>query len=194
MKFLEPRTSESAAIRFFERRRLRNLWGLLGRRSPATPGSSDTLHRVPYAELVWLPYYIIPIKLRSPRGESEITVSVEGYSGSVAVFQTQANTVEGKPQGETFRPRLDQIEATRLARKGLLVTIMGRRSGREKPVPQEVVRVDLLHYPFWVYYYERRRGRLDIRVLDAVNGSKPGPGVRASILNAFASAKRDAAF
>ena len=57
---------------------------------------------------------------------------------------------------------------------------------------REVLGVDLLHWPIWVYYYERQPGRLDIRVLDAVTGSKPGPRVRVSLLDAFAAAKKKA--
>jgi hypothetical protein len=86
---------------------------------------------------------------------------------------------------------LDENEAARIARKELLAVIMRQRSGRKKPLPGNVVNVELLQYPFWIYYYERRRERLDIRVLDAVTGSKPGPSIRASFLNAFASAQDD---
>jgi len=192
MKYLQPRVTEAAAIRFFQRRRLGNLWGLLRQPKAATSDSTSSDRRIPYAELVWLPYYIVRIALRSALGESETTVSVESYSGSFALFETQAEIVDGMPDGEIFRPRLDENEAARIARKGLLAVIMRQRSGRKRPVPGEVVNVELLQYPFWVYYYERRRERLDIRVLDAVTGSKPGPSIRASLLNSFAAAQRDA--
>jgi hypothetical protein len=192
MKFIKPRTSESAAMRFFHRRRPGNLWGLLGRRSRRTNSSTNKERRLPFAELVWLPYYIIPVKVRSRRGEGEITVSVEGYSGAFAVFEMHADVVEGDIEEETFRPKLDAQDAARIARKQLLATIMRQRSNREKPAPEQVLGVDLLHWPLWVYYYERRRGRLDIRVLDAVTGSKPGPRLKASILAAFISAKENA--
>ncbi len=192
MKYVQPGVSEAAAVRFFERRRLGNLWGLLRRPRTVTRNSTRLERCIPYAELVWLPYYIIRSRLRSASSESEITVSVEGYSGSFAIFQTQADIIDGEPKGETFPPRLDENEAARIARKELLAVIMRQRSGREKPVPGDVVNVELLQYPFWVYYYERRRERLDIRVLDAVTGSKLGPSIRASLLNAFAAAKHDA--
>lgn len=192
MKFIKPRTSESAAMRFFQRRRPGNLWGLLGRRSRRTDSSTNEERRVPFAELVWLPYYVIPVKVRSRRGEGEITVSVEGYSGAFAVFEMHEDVVEGEIEGETFLPKLDAQDAARIARKQLLATIMRQRSRRDKPAPEEVLCVDLLHWPIWVYYYERRPGRLDIRVLDAVTGSKPGPRVRTSILAAFTAAKENA--
>lgn len=192
MKFIKPRTSESAAMRFFQRRRPGNLWGLLGRRSRLTKDSNNEERRVPFAELVWLPYYIVPVKVRSRRGEGEITVSVEGYSGAFAVFEMHADIVEGDIEEETFPPKLDAQDAARIAPKQLLATIMRQRSNRNKPAPEEVLGVDLLHWPVWVYYYERRRGRLDIRVLDAVTGSKPGPRIRVSILAAFTAAKENA--
>ena len=192
MKYVQPRLSEAAAISFFERRRLGNLWGLLRQPRSTTRNSNRPERRIPYAELVCLPYYIIRIRLRSARVESEITVSVEGYSGSFAIFRTHADIVDGERQGETFRPRLEEEDAIRIARKELLAAIMRRRGGREKPVPHDVLNVELLQYPFWVYYYERRRARLDIRVLDAVTGSKPGQSVRASLLTAFA--KHDAQY
>ena len=189
MKFIKPRTSESAAMRFFQRRRPGNLWGLLGRRSRRTNSSTNKGRRVPFAELVWLPYYIVPVKVRSRRGEGEITVSVDGCSGSFAVFEMHADIVEGDIEGETFPPKLDAQDAARIARKQLLATIMRQRSNRDKPAPEEVLDVDLLYWPVWVYYYERRRGRLDIRVLDAVTGSKPGPRLKTAVLAAFTAKK-----
>jgi hypothetical protein len=142
--------------------------------------------------LVWLPYYIIPVKVCSRRGEGEITVSVDGCSGSFAIFEMHNDIVEGDIDGETFPPKLDEQDAARIARKQLLATIMRQRSNREKPAPEEVLDVDLLYWPVWVYYYERRPGRLDIRVLDALTGSKPGPRLKTAVLAAFASAKENA--
>ena len=117
---------------------------------------------------------------------------MDGCSGSFAIFEMHADIVEGGIEGETFPPKLDEQDAARIARKQLLATIMRQRSNREKPAPEQVLGVDLIHWPIWVYYYERRPGRLDIRVLDAVTGSKPGPRLKTAVLAAFTSAKENA--
>jgi hypothetical protein len=190
MKFIEPRIDHNAALRTFERRRLANLWGLLRRRHSTRSNAGSRERRLPFAEPAWLPYYIIPIKVSSSRGESQITVSVEAYSGAFAIFQMHADIVDGEVDGETFPPRLTEEEAARIGQKELLATIMRQRSRGQKPVPGAVISVDVLHYPFWVYYYERRPGFLDIKVLDAATGSKPGGKTRIALIEAFSAASR----
>jgi hypothetical protein len=187
MKYIEPRASDMAALRFFERRRLGNLWGLLRRRSRSV---QDVTRRgcLPFLELAWLPYFMVPIRVVSKGGPGEITVSVEAYSGAFAVFEMHDNLVEGRFDGDVFPPKLEESEAVQLARTGLLKAIMRRRGQRHKPVIDEVLDVRVFYYPYWVYYFERRRNRIDFKIMDALTGEKGGARTKTGLLGAFVEA------
>jgi hypothetical protein len=186
MTYIEPRVSEAAARRFFQRRP-GTLWGLLG---PGRLRASDANQPkpLPHLELIWIPYFLVPIHVRSRRGPGTIHVSVEAHSGAFAVFQMHENLVEGTPRGEAFTPKVDAEEAKRIGRQELLRTIMRRRGQREKPVIEDADEPSVFYYPYWVYYYERRRGRLDIRLCDALTREKGGTRTKAGVLSAFMAA------
>ena len=181
MTYVEPRVSQTEALRFFERRRAGNLWHILHRDPIVKRG------RLPYAELVWIPHYLIALGVNSSRGPGEIVVSVEAHSGAFTIVEGQAGLVEGTPEGEAFPPRLAEDEAIKIGRKELLKSIMRRRGQRHKPVIQDTRAVSLFHYPYWVYYFERRRGLLDIAVADAVTCDKGRARTKVGVLSALAS-------
>ena len=93
MTYIEPRVSEAAARRFCPRRP-GTLWGLLGR-GRLHPSGANQPKRLPHLELIWLPYYLVPIRVRSRRGPGIIHVSVAAHSGAFAVFQMHDNLVNG---------------------------------------------------------------------------------------------------
>ncbi|HOZ48003.1 MAG TPA: hypothetical protein PLO37_25780 [Candidatus Hydrogenedentes bacterium] len=181
MRYIAPRVPEEASRRFFTRPRFRNLFGLVPpRTAKMVPGS-----KAPYVELVWLPFYLITLRVSSPRGPGTISTSVEGYSGSFAIFQMHDNLVEGDVNGEYFPPQLTTEEAVGIARKELLLSIMRRRGQQEKPCIEDTVGLDLFYYPFWVYYIRRRRRFIDILLQDALTGERGGNRNKMGLLNAF---------
>jgi len=184
MRCVEPHVSEADAIQFFERPRFGNLYGLLRpKRSVSSAGK-----RLPFAELVWLPHYLIELRVTSRRGPGAITVSVEAHAGAFAVIDSHEALTQQPDQKNTFPPRLDQEHAVKIGRKELLRSIMRRRGQRNKPLIQETLGVSMFHYPFWVYYYERRPGRLDIKILDAV-AKQPGRAkTKVGVLSALTEA------
>jgi hypothetical protein len=132
-----------------------------------------------------MPYYVIRFEVGGPHGTGVMTVSVDAHAGTFAVFLAQADVVEGPVRGEAFGPALSEEEAIDAARKGLLRALLSQRSKGRRMKPGDVKHVDLLRYPYWVYYYERRRGLLDIRVVDARSGERPGTKTKYAILSAF---------
>ena len=114
-----------------------------------------------------------------------MTVSVEAYSGAFAIFEMHPYLLDSPPPGDHFPPRIPESEAVETGRRELQHTILRLRSMGGKPVVGEAQRVELLQYPFWVYYYERRRGLLDIKLLDAVTGGKGGAKTKVGVLEAF---------
>lgn len=182
MLYVDPRVSKASALQFFERRRFGNLWGILNRR-PSVSEAGE--RRAPFAELVWLPHYMITVRVTSSRGPGEIVVSVEAHSGAFAILDTRDGLVEGEPEGGAFPPKLDEAEAVRIGRKELLRSIMRRRGQRHRPVIEDTLAIELFLYPYWVYYYERRKGLLDIQVLDAVTREKGRVRTKVGVLSAF---------
>lgn len=174
MRFLDARLTESAARAVFERPGWRNLWGLRTGRG-----------RVSRAELLWFPHYLISIAVNSRKGPGRVFVSVEGHSGAFMIVEIEADFTEGTPGREVFPPRLSEAEAIEVGRHELLKSIMRRRGHRDRPVIEETLAAELFYYPFWVYYYERRRGLLDIRVLDAVTGEIGRAKTKAGVLSAL---------
>ena len=149
---------------------------------------------MPFVELIWMPHYLIEFAVTSRRGPGTITVSVEAHSGAFAVTELARGFVERPDEKNTFSPKLGEEEAVVMGRKDLLQSIMRRRGQRHRPVIEKAVGVggavgvDLFHYPYWAYYYERRRGLLDVKVLDAVTKEPGRPRTRAGVLSALVKA------
>jgi hypothetical protein len=142
-------------------------------------------------ELVWLPAYLVTIELDLRSTKSDVVCSVEGLSGSFAIFQMTDSIVDGEPHGERFPARFSPDEAERLARLSLLNAILRRRGRAGKPVPGPTRSVEPLLWPYWVYYHRRRDDRMDIELLDAATGGRPGHKIKLGLLEAFRAAARN---
>jgi len=177
MHFLEARLTKSDALAIFQKTGWNNLWGVLD--------LGGGHKRTPHAELLWFPHYLISIKVNSRKGPGDVLVSVEGHSGVFMIVEMETDFAEGTPEGETFEPRLTEEEAIKVGRRELLKSIMRRRGHRDRPVIEETIGAELFFYPFWVYYSERRRGLLDIKILDAVTGEKGRPKTKVGVLSAL---------
>ncbi len=134
-----------------------------------------------------MPYYLLHVAPRIDEGPP-ITVSVSGYAGIFAIFQLHEFLLDGAPPEEAFPPALTPEEAERVARRELVGTLIRLRGNRKRFEPGDTVGIELIHYPYWVYYFERRRGRLDMRVLDALTGEKPGHRLKLAMLEALVAA------
>lgn len=189
MRHVPALVDEAAVLRLFRggplRRTLRALRAWL--RPAATAARGRPL---PFAEVVWMPFYLVTIGLRTPAGDTTVTVSVDAYGGSFALFAMQDALRDGSVPGEHFAPRLDEAAAVAAARRSLLQLILRRRSREGKPVPGDNLAVELVWLPFWVYYFERKRGLLDIKVRDAATGGAVGARMKTAVLDAFDSGSR----
>lgn len=187
MKHLRARVNEATAVRLIQRGFFFRLHGVTTRILHCF-GSSPRHPHLPRLEQVWMPYYLIKINTYSQGRETPITVSVEGHAGAFAVFQMHELLLEGEPSGCHFPPRLEPNEAERIGRRELLTAVLRRGRTLHKPEPRQTLSIEVVHYPYWVYYYERRRGLLDIKLCDAVTGEKPGARIKAAVLSAFLAA------
>ena len=185
MMHIPARVSEEEARRFFTRPYWRNLHGLLLPRPTATMKGT----RLPRLERVWLGYYQIDLRIRLGREPGVQAVSVEGHSGSFAYFDMHNALSDGLPQEPFFPPAIPEEAAVRIGREECLRSILRRRSQQKKPTIEETLEVSIFYYPYWVWYFARRNGRLDIRIQNAYTGDPGGNRTRAGLLKAFIGKK-----
>jgi len=149
------------------------------------PGSHRGGWRLPHLELVGLPCYRVDLEAGGWGGTRRATYLVDAVSGGAAQLTGEHEWGEG-PVGALLEPRLTSSEAdaeTRaLFERGALLAKWAR------PRLLAVGAPELVAYPYWVGYYERRPGRLDLRVLDALSGRPGGAAPRRSLIEAFVAA------
>lgn len=183
MKHLPARVSEDRARRIVEH----GFWWNVFRFARYLPTFRPRLNLsrpLPYLELVWLPRFLIDVELEGPSGADAIMVSVDGIAGHFAIFMAQADVRDAPVDGPAFAPELNVDRVLAHARAGVLNwLLMYQRKRRMTPTGMRVS--GLLHCPFWVYYYQRRRGLLDVQIVDAISGERPGSKLKYAIVRAF---------
>ncbi len=186
---LPPRISGEEAAQHFARPRFGNVYGLLAKpiRVAATgdPGSRVT----PFVERLWMPAFAVRLRTMA-RGKNEwVWTAVDAWADDFSLFERIEQLTPCEPAEDAFPPLLDEVQAAERARKGLLQYILRRRGQTNKPVIEDVEAVQLYYYPLWVLYY-RRRGRIDLKVLDGYTGKPAGAKLRAAVVAAFIEARK----
>jgi len=162
---------------------------LLGQRPAACPADpfADGLPRL---ALVYLPHYLVDIDVTSRKGPGVTHSLLDGCSGAFAIADFDAPPDPGEPEAEVLPALLSEDEAGRAAVAALTRLILGQRSRGPKPTPLGVRSCRRVDWPFWVYYFARSRGRLDIRACDARTGDAAGNRAKAGILKAMVAAAK----
>jgi len=177
MLSLPARVTRETALEKLRERSTKRLFFRRAARNPAA--KHERLERV------WMPYYLFEYGLESKGLERSVVVSVDGWAGEFSLFGTSPTVNDESIEEDWYSPKLDGDEAQAIAKRELALAVLRRRSRGEKPSVGGLLSSDLLLYPFWVYYYERRPGALDILVQDAVTGAKGGAKTKVAILEAF---------
>ncbi len=172
------------AVAILARDRFRLLKRLLLRR-PAAPVNESRVH------LIWMPHYLIDLEIESVKGTAVQQVTLDAWGEVFALWNFELPPETGQPDGESFPPRLDEATAVSKATLSLTGTTLHMRGQKGKPQVNRHTAIRLLYYPYWVYYFERRPGRYDIRVVDGVIGELPGNQMKRAILEAFIAASPD---
>lgn len=180
---VRPQVAAESARQHFER----GWWSRLRRRRSepcdATP-DGPTLS-LPRLECVYLPYYRVIIESAGPQASQDVATTVEAHAGTFSLFDPTRVTLDPAADGLTFPPKLSIDAAVDIARHGLELCAQSSRTRHKRIKVGRAKQVDVLHYPYWVYYHARRRGAIDIKVLDAITGTAPGPKIKMSILTAL---------
>ena len=184
MKHLPARVPEDRARKIAAQGLWWNLFRLAESFIPSFKPALSVAKPLPHIELVWMPYYVIDVGLEGPHGADSIRISVDGYEGQFSVYPFESDARDGDVEGAAFVPALTPEEALRFATAGALNwLLLNQRKRRMTPGAMRVI--ELLRYPFWVYYYQRRRGLLDLRIVDAVTGERTGSKTKTAIVRAF---------
>ncbi len=131
-----------------------------------------------------MPTYRMSVAARVKGKDRTATVLVGGRDGTVRVVS--AETLRLQPHdGEVFGATVDPDQAADVAQTGLTNVVRSTPGMGMTPDVGDTSGVELVAYPYWVETYERRPGRFDIRVLDAVTGQPAGPRVKIAIVDAF---------
>ncbi len=183
MEHLPLRIDEDIAFMLLRRYYARWTRRLLNPRIRRAPEGE----RLPRFEQIWMPYHVVTVEALVAGKPSTTVVSVDGWTGGFAIFQRTQDVLEGEPAGEIFEPKLSRAEAEELARKRTLEYLLRRRGGR-KPEITGVANTRCIWFPYWIYYFQSRAGKFDIRLVDGASGEIPGNKMRVAVLNAFLGA------
>jgi hypothetical protein len=136
---------------------------------------------------VWLPYYHLRFGFefkKGPNGTAEALVG--GHEATFSVVSPGKLTIEECDQADAFAPQLDAATAEQTARSHMtLMYGMSRRVPRRLQITT-LEQCEVVQYPYWAYYFARRRGILDVRLLDAVTGRLTGPRLKVALMAAMA--------
>lgn len=186
-KILPPRIPVEEALRFFNRRRWGNLFGLVKHK----PAKMDEQGRATSLEVVWMPVYAYQFSMLHSGKPLQSWVSVDASFGGFALMGRVNELVDGEPEGEVFSPLLYPEHCESLAREGVVRYILRKRGA--KPSVDDIVARCTFYTPVWVYYFRTIGGQMDLAVQDAYSGDAMGGLVRRSIVEGFIAKSREKA-
>ncbi len=189
---LPARIEGEGAAKHFARPRIRNVFGLLAPSIRVAAAGTPSTRIPPFVERIWMPAYAICLHTASGKGDQHVWTSIEGISGTFSLFDCVDELASRELGEDSFPPIIDETDAGKLARNGLLRYIMSQRGQIDKPVVQAVTEIRPYHFPVWVYYFHRYgKERVDLKVFDAYSGKSAGAKMRVSVLNALIAAKKN---
>jgi len=172
MKSYKPKITESQAREFLTIR------GRIFKSRKVIP------HRM---ELVYLPYYFFPIKVKSNKGiDRRFLAAIDGILGSFALVDESAMEEQDLAEAE-FQPRISPEQAREsLLHEAKWFLYQKSFRSREKYKLVDAGESELGWYPFWVGYYQNKSGAWEFLGLDAVSGVLQGGRGRRLFIHAFA--------
>ena len=173
---------------------------LAGKKRRRTFSTRFPDRELPFTERVWLPYWFVAWQLEqgAPYREGESERALPSYfetmvcaiNGTAYAVQAEQQRFDHPPSGGQFEGestppfRLESAHALdhsrSLARRFLGGGGRRIRASHLSQIPTTVAR---WRYPVWVQTWERKPGRLDLRVLDGVTGEACESAVRRAVLD-----------
>ena len=199
MRFLLPAVAETAAwnalyrVRFQRTRRaVRKCLSLVGASAPPGPPAAPRRNRgsVPFLELIWLPCYVVVFEAVVKGQVRGASVLVGGHEPMSSVMDLAAASWETRDVSESFPASVSEEDAARIARRAVFELRLRSRGWGREPNISERSGIELIQYPYWVYYFARHRAILDVKILDAMTGRPAGAKAKLALLGALAAAHK----
>jgi len=142
-----------------------------------------------HVELVWLPHYHVVFQSRTSDDELvTIDMLIDGSDRRATFWDLASVQWEPGVDRECFQPAFDEEDAREIARRALFEAGLRGKSWRHGLKTWEIRRIRVVHYPYWVAYFERHNERLDVDLVDAVTAELAGPAAKIALLAALARA------
>ncbi len=140
--------------------------------------------------MVWLPCHRVRFPLLKGGREGAFELLIGGHDAAVVRVKgggLELETAEGHDQ---FAPTVSVEQAVEIARKQLTLARVREPGWSNQNLDVGRPEVEQWQYPYWAYYYERRKGMLDVLLLDAVTGTLVGNRTKVAFLSALTGRKR----
>ena len=145
-----------------------------------------------HLEKVWMPYALVAGEANRGNGQATLRCFVDRVQGECYLLATQpqagADSAAAKAGAGQSLPGYLEIEECRvIGERFLRRCLTARRSTGAWHL--SLCDCQPWYYPFWIGYFDRRHGKLDVGLLDAVTGKRMGARVKRAFLTALRAAE-----
>lgn len=187
MNGIRPQVAREEAWRLLQRQHRGWVKRLLSWGAPKPQESNHkagTAH-APKLELVWLPCHHLKFPLSKNDRDGDIQLLIGGHDAMVTRLKGHGLELQHVEGPELFAPVVSVDEALEIAREQITLARIREPGWSNQDVEVGQPSVGQWQYPYWAYYYERRKGMLDVLLLDAVTGKPVGNRTKAAFLTAI---------
>jgi hypothetical protein len=124
-----------------------------------------------------MPHYLFEWSVLRRGAASAVWIAVGGLDETVRVLRPEVLTFDPEEDLAPFEAEIGVDQARDLARAWLRAAV-----GPAPKIPPTPESVEVVGYPFWIYYFLRFGRRIDLRILDALTGRPVGSKVAAGFL------------
>lgn len=191
MNGIRPQVAREEALRLLQRRHRGWLKRLLGWGTPKNQdsGRSPGAVEAPKLELVWLPCHHLKFPLSKESRQGDIQLLIGGHDAVVTRLKGHGLELQTVDDQELFAPIVTIEEALKIAREQITLARVREPGWSNQDVDVGQPTIGQWQYPYWAYYYERRKGMLDVLLLDAVTGKPVGNRTKVAFLTAITAEK-----
>ncbi|RME00844.1 MAG: hypothetical protein D6814_02770 [Calditrichaeota bacterium] len=147
---------------------------------------SRSVHQPEKIDLLYLPHYIFTVETRTP-GATVEHIAVDAIHGEFSYYLPQPRRDTPESPGEIIPFVLSRAEAQEKALEGLKRALLQASLKRGKAFEiQGILRQEKIYLPFWLAYF-RKKHRVHIAIIDALEGRPQGSKVKRMVLHALST-------
>lgn len=138
-----------------------------------------------------MPCHHLRFPLSKDGREGAIELLIGGHDAVVTRIRGGGVELQEVTDHEHFAPEVGVDEAIAIAREQLTLARVREPGWNNQNLDVGHPEVAPWQYPYWAYYYERRKGMLDVLLLDAVTGKPVGSRTKAAFLAAITAEPKE---